>query len=103
MAEKNGNGNGAFVRVIFWTLICTSFGWTTATFLVANRKADAIEICSIGRDADERKERELLTKDLVRVDTNQVSVLKNVEKILENQSEMVKALTRLETKIEGIK
>lgn len=101
MAEK-GNGSSAFIRVIFWSLILTSFGWTTATFWVSSKKADAIEFCSIGRDADERKERELLTKDLVRVDTNQVAVLKNVEKILDNQASMVKTLTRLETKIERI-
>jgi hypothetical protein len=99
MAE---NGNGTFVRVIFWTLICTSFGWTATTFFIGNKKADAIEQCSIARDTDERKERELLTKDLVRVDTNQVAVLKNVEKILDNQANMVKTLTRLETKLEKI-
>ncbi len=80
MPEKNGNS--AFVRVIFWTLICTSFGWTTATFFVGNKKADAIEQCSVARDIDERKERELLSKDFTRVDTNQKAVMIKLEEVV---------------------
>jgi len=96
------NGNSAFVRLMFWSLILTSFGWTTATFWVSNKQVNAVEQCSIGRDVDERKERELLGKDISRIDANQVITMKNVDKVLDNQNHITQLLTRLETKIEKI-
>ncbi len=85
------NGNGSFIKTIFWTLILASFGWTTITFWAMGTRASAIEE-SVKID----------TKEIVRIDTNQKEVIKKVDKILDNQEGMVKLLTRLETKIERI-
>jgi hypothetical protein len=96
------NGNGVFIKSIFWTLILASFAWTTAVLWCGSNRATAIETSSLSRDKDESTLRELLGKDITRIDTNQVATMKNVEKILSNQDSMVKTLTRLETKIEKI-
>ena len=90
----NGNGNGAWVK---WALgIIVLALSTTVSYVVAN------DSFSRSRDTVESEKRELLKNEIIRIDTNQVTVIKKVDKILDNQDSMVKTLTRLETKIEKL-
>ena len=103
MAE---NGNGAFIRVIFWSLILTSFGWTTATFIIGQKQVSAVEQCSVARDIDESKERGLLGRDISRIDANQKITMNNVGRVLNNQEKLmalIPIVARLEKKIDEIK
>ena len=95
MPDNNNKWITKFLVGALWTVVIGAIMFTGKN-VISNDQG------SRDRDTAEACQRELVNREVIRLDANQVEVIKKVDKILDNQDSMVKLLTRLETKIERI-
>ncbi len=101
MAERNGDLIKWLIRALYGLIILWLINLTTNLICVDKD--------SRNRDTLEASQREYVGNEVTRINTNQVEVIKKVDRILDNQEKISdnqiiqgKILTRLETKIEKI-